>query len=106
MLIRLTSGKEALQAVMTSQPKTKDELATLSKQIMLAIISRHESNPLFPSFVEQLGKDLCESLTAAQTRKVSSTLSTLGNTKQQDERDKASGKKKVSSWSLESEHTS
>jgi hypothetical protein len=55
----------------------------------------HTSNPLYAAFVEQLSKDLCEGLTAVQTRKVSSALSVLGNTKQQEERDKASGKKKV-----------
>jgi len=62
---------------------------------MSVIISRHESNPLFATFVEILAKDVCESLNAVQTRKVSSSLGALGNTKQQDERDKASGKKKV-----------
>jgi translation initiation factor 3 subunit J len=63
---------------------------------MSALISRHESNPLYSAFVEQFTKDLCENLTAVQTRKIASALSVLGNTKQQDERDKASGKKKVS----------
>jgi hypothetical protein len=63
---------------------------------MTTVIAQHESNPLFASFVETLSKDLCESLTAAQTRKVASSLSVVGNTKQQEERDKASGKKKVS----------
>lgn len=42
-----------------------------------------------------LAKELCEGLNAVQTRKVSSSLSVLGNTKQAEERDKASGKKKV-----------
>jgi hypothetical protein len=63
---------------------------------MATIIAPHTSNALYAAFVEQLSKDLCEGLTAVQTRKVSSALSVLGNTKQQEERDKASGKKKVS----------
>ena len=88
-------GPETLQAILTSKPKSKDDFNTLSRQIMSVIISRHGSNPLYAAFAEQLSKDLCESLTAVQTRKVSSTLSVLGNTKQQEERDKASGKKKV-----------
>jgi translation initiation factor 3 subunit J len=75
---------------------TKGDFADLSRNIITAIISRHEGNPLYAAFVEQFGKDLCESLSAVQTRKVSSALSVLGNTKQQEERDKASGKKKVS----------
>lgn len=61
---------------------------------MSALISRHESNPLYATFVEQFVKDLSESLSAVQTRKVASALTVLGNTKQQEERDKANGKKK------------
>lgn len=91
--------KADLEAVLKAEPKTKDDFANLSKQIMNSVISRHESNALFSAFVEQLSKDLCESLTAVQTRKVSSSLNVLGNTKQQEERDKASGKKKVCSRS-------
>nr|WRH23638.1 cyclin-dependent protein kinase regulator [Naematelia aurantialba] len=88
-------SRETLKAVLESKPASKDGFATLSKQIVTAIIARHESNPLFPAFVETFAKDLCESLTAVQTRKVASGLSTLGNTKQQEERDRASGKKKT-----------
>jgi translation initiation factor 3 subunit J len=87
---------ENLKAIVTARPTTKADFTTLSQQIMSTIISSHTSNPLYAAFVEQLSKDLCEGLTAVQTRKVSSALSVLGNTKQQEERDKASGKKKVS----------
>lgn len=87
---------EALKAIVTSKPTTKADFNTLSQQIMSTIIAPHTSNALYAAFVEQLSKDLCEGLTAVQTRKVSSALSVLGNTKQQEERDKASGKKKVS----------
>lgn len=80
---------------MTAQPSTKADFTALSQQIMASIIAPHVSHPLYSAFVEQLSKDLCEGLTAVQTRKVSSALSVLGNTKQQEERDKASGKKKV-----------
>ncbi|EJT51844.1 hypothetical protein A1Q2_03009 [Trichosporon asahii var. asahii CBS 8904] len=83
----------ALKAVVGANPKTKDDFAELSRNIVAAITSRHQSSGLYPAFVEQLAKDLCESLSAVQTRKVSSALSVLGNTKQQEERDKASGKK-------------
>jgi translation initiation factor 3 subunit J len=84
-----------LKAIVTAKPTTKADFATLSTQIMSTIISPHTDNALYAAFVEQLAKDLCEGLTAVQTRKVSSALSVLGNTKQQEERDKASGKKKV-----------
>lgn len=86
----------ALKAVVGANPKTKDDFAELSRNIVAAITARHQASGLYPAFVEQLSKDLCESLSAVQTRKVSSALSILGNTKQQEERDKASGKKKVS----------
>lgn len=87
---------ELLQAIVTAKPKSKADFETLSKNLMAGLISPHASNPLFPAFAEQFAKDLCESLTAVQVRKVSSGLSTLGNTKQQEERDRASGKKKAS----------
>lgn len=83
----------ALKAVIGANPKTKDDFAELSRNIVAAITARHQASGLYPAFVEQLSKDLCESLSAVQTRKVSSALSVLGNTKQQEERDKASGKK-------------
>ncbi|RSH78591.1 Translation initiation factor 3 subunit J component [Apiotrichum porosum] len=91
--VELDSGA-ALKAALTAKPTTKSDFAELSKNIIAAITSKHEANPLYAAFVEQFGKDLCENLTAVQTRKVSSALSVLGNTKQQEERDKASGKKK------------
>ena len=86
-----------MKAIVTAKPTTKSDFATISTQIMSTIISPHTDNALYAAFVEQLAKDLCEGLTAVQTRKVSSALSVLGNTKQQEERDKASGKKKVGS---------
>ena len=83
-------------AIFSSKPKTKDDFLALSKQIVAEVTTRHAANPLYATFVEALAKDLCESLNAVQTRKVSSSLSVLGNAKQAEERDKASGKKKVS----------
>ncbi|ORX38607.1 eukaryotic translation initiation factor 3 subunit J [Kockovaella imperatae] len=89
--------KEMLQKILTSNPSSKDEFVELSQQIMTLILSRHASNPLYPIFAEQFAKDFCEPLTAVQIRKVGSGLSTLSNTKQQEERDKANGKKKPTS---------
>lgn len=94
--LTVTKAKETLEAILKASPKSKDDFATLSKQIMALLISRHQTNALYPSFAEQLARDLCEDLSAVQTRKVASGLSALGNVKQQEERDKASGKKKVS----------
>lgn len=83
--------------MLSARPSTKNDFSELSKNIYTSIVKKHESNPLYAHFVEQLVKDISTALTAVQTRKVSSALSVLGNTKQQEERDKASGKKKVSS---------
>ncbi|KAK4689502.1 translation initiation factor 3 subunit J, partial [Tremellales sp. Uapishka_1] len=96
-LMGLDSGDSAddLKTLLQLKPSTKAEFAEYSSLLMSALISQHASNPLYASFVENLSKDLCEGLTAVQTRKVSSALSILGNTKQQEERDKASGKKKA-----------
>lgn len=94
----LTPG-DALKAVLSAKPTTKADFNELSNNIIIAITSRHESNPLYSTFLEQFTKDLCANLNAVQTRKISSALSVLGNTKQQEERDKASGKKKVNSIS-------
>ncbi|KIR58872.1 translation initiation factor 3 subunit J [Cryptococcus bacillisporus CA1873] len=88
---------DALKSVLSARPSTKNDFAELSKNIYTSIIKKHESNPLYSQFVEQLAKDISTALTAVQTRKVSSALSVLGNTKQQEERDKASGKKKPAS---------
>ncbi|GMK58282.1 hypothetical protein CspeluHIS016_0503140 [Cutaneotrichosporon spelunceum] len=90
------STGDALKAAVSANPKTKADFNELSTNIILALVKKHEDNGLYPAFVEQFAKDLCESLSAVQTRKVSSALSVLGNTKQQEERDKASGKKKGS----------
>ena len=87
---------EALKAAVSAKPKTKDDFAELSRNIIAALIATHQDNALYPAFAEQLAKDLCDPLTAVQTRKVSSALGVVGNTKQAEEREKASGKKKGS----------
>lgn len=92
----IADQKEMLQAILTAKPKTKEDFSDFGKNIMAVIMKNHTSNPLYPAFVEGFAKDLCEPLSAVQVRKVGSGLGTLGNTKQQEERDKASGKKKVS----------
>ncbi|ODN92768.1 translation initiation factor 3 subunit J [Cryptococcus wingfieldii CBS 7118] len=89
-------SSDNLKAVLNSRPSTKDDFTKLSQQVYAAILKKHETNPLFSHFVEQLAKDACAPLTAVQTRKVSSGLGVLGNTKQQEERDSKGGKKKAS----------
>ncbi|WWC63250.1 uncharacterized protein I303_105850 [Kwoniella dejecticola CBS 10117] len=88
---------KTLQSIVTAKPTTKSDFTELAKDLFATLIKQHESSPFYATLAEELSKNLCESLTAVQTRKISSTLSVLGNTKQQEERDKASGKKKASS---------
>ena len=83
-----------MEQILTANPTSKEAFTDLAKSVM-TLLARHTSHPLYATFVEALSKDLCEPLTAVQTRKVSSAVTVIGNTKQQDERDKASGKKKV-----------
>ncbi|WVN90206.1 uncharacterized protein L203_105442 [Cryptococcus depauperatus CBS 7841] len=83
-----------IKSILLAKPATKNDFTTLSKDIYSVLLKKHELNPLYSHFVEQLAKDASAALTAVQTRKVSSALSVLGNTKQQEERDKTSGKKK------------
>lgn len=66
----------------------------LSGQIVEFIIKRHQTKPLYASFVEQLARDISQPLKDVEVRKVASVLTTLANEKQKEARDKASGKKK------------
>ncbi|KAJ3519287.1 hypothetical protein NMY22_g13277 [Coprinellus aureogranulatus] len=83
-----------LDALISAQPRTKEDFAKLSSQIIEFIIKRHQTKPLYASFVEQLARDLAQPLKDVEVRKVASVLTTLANEKQKEARDKASGKKK------------
>jgi translation initiation factor 3 subunit J len=60
-------------------------------------LKRHESKPLYPSFIEHHVKALSQPLRDIEVRKAASGLTTLANEKQKEQRDKASGKKKSKS---------
>ena len=66
----------------------------LSSNIIEFIIKRHQSKPLYATFVEQLVRDLAMPLRDVEVRKAASALTTLANEKQKEQRDKAAGKKK------------
>jgi len=91
-----TSSKE-LDSLISSNPKTKDEFAALSSKIIEYIIKRHQSKPLYASFVEHHVRALAEPLKDVEVRKAASGLTTLANEKQKEQREKASGKKKSKS---------
>ncbi|KAJ7218145.1 eukaryotic translation initiation factor 3 subunit J [Mycena pura] len=86
-----------LDSLISCQPHTKEDFIKLSNQIVEVIIKRHQSKPLYPTFIEHLARDLAIPLKDVEVRKVASGLTTLANEKQKEQRDKASGKKKLKS---------
>jgi translation initiation factor 3 subunit J len=77
------------------QPRTKEDFQKLSDRIIEFIIKRHQTKPLFPTFIEHHARALAMPLKDVEVRKVASGLTTLANEKQKEQRDKASGKKKL-----------
>jgi len=88
-----TSSAE-LDSLLSFQPRTKDDFIKFSNQIIEVVIKRHQSKPLYPTFIEHLARELAMPLKDVEVRKVASGLTTLANEKQKEQRDKASGKKK------------
>lgn len=89
-----TSSKE-LDSLISAQPRTKEDFIDLSNKIMEYIIKRHQTKPLYPTFVEHFVRELAQPLRDVEVRKAASGLTTLANEKQKEQRDKASGKKKT-----------
>ncbi|KIK55075.1 hypothetical protein GYMLUDRAFT_248882 [Collybiopsis luxurians FD-317 M1] len=87
-------GAKDLDALISFQPRTKDDFIKLSTMITELIIKRHQSKPLYPTFVEHHVRELAGPLKDVEVRKAASGLTTLANEKQKEQRDKASGKKK------------
>ncbi|TRM64313.1 eukaryotic translation initiation factor 3 subunit J [Schizophyllum amplum] len=88
-----TSSTE-LDAILSYQPRTKEDFQKLSGMIIETVIKRHQSKPLYSQFVEHLVRELAMPLRDVEVRKAASGLTTLANEKQKEQRDKASGKKK------------
>ncbi|KIK99596.1 hypothetical protein PAXRUDRAFT_491099 [Paxillus rubicundulus Ve08.2h10] len=87
-------GGQDLDSIISANPQKKEDFEALSNQIIEYIIKRHQSKPLYPSFVEYHVRQLAEPLRDVEVRKAASGLTTLANEKQKEQRDKASGKKK------------
>ncbi|KZT67966.1 eukaryotic translation initiation factor 3 subunit J [Daedalea quercina L-15889] len=88
-----TSSSE-LDALISAQPRTKEDFIKFSDQIVQYIIKRHQDKPLYPAFVEHHVRELAIPLRDVEVRKAASGLTTLANEKQKEQRDKTSGKKK------------
>lgn len=83
-----------MDALLSFQPRTKEDFIKLSDQIIEFVIKRHEDKPLYAAFVEHHVRQLALPLRDVEVRKAASGLTTLANEKQREQRDKTSGKKK------------
>ncbi|EUC57072.1 eukaryotic translation initiation factor 3 subunit J [Rhizoctonia solani AG-3 Rhs1AP] len=90
----LGDAPSELAELATFNPRNKEDFQRLSDMIIEHVIQRHQSKPLYATFVDLHVRALAESLRDVDIRKAASTLSTLANEKQKEQRDKASGKKK------------
>ncbi|KAG8690888.1 Translation initiation factor 3 subunit J component [Ceratobasidium sp. 395] len=90
----LGDAPSELAELVSFDPRSKDDFQKLSDMIIEHVIQRHQSKPLYATFIEMHARALAEPLRDVDVRKVASGLSTLANEKQKDQRDKASGKKK------------
>lgn len=64
-------------------PRTKQDYDALAENIAKAVVDLYGAKPLFPGFVESLCRALNVPLKDLDVKKVASTLSALGNEKQQ-----------------------
>lgn len=90
----LGDAPSELAELVTFNPRTKEDFQKLSNMIIEHVIQRHQSKPLYASFIELHARALAEPMRDVDVRKVASGLSTLANEKQKEQREKASGKKK------------
>ncbi|KAG8731746.1 Translation initiation factor 3 subunit J component, partial [Ceratobasidium sp. 423] len=90
----LLDAPSELAELVTFNPRNKEDFQKLSDMIIEHVIQKHQSKPLYASFVDLHVRALAESLRDVDIRKAASSLSTLANEKQKEQRDKASGKKK------------
>ncbi|EMD33929.1 hypothetical protein CERSUDRAFT_117452 [Gelatoporia subvermispora B] len=88
-----TSSSE-LDALISAQPRTKEDFVAFSDRIIQYIVQRHQDKPLYAAFVEHHVRELAAPLRDVEVRKAASALTTLANEKQKEQRDKTSGKKK------------
>lgn len=91
---RLGTDSKELDWLISAQPRTKEDFVEFSDKIIEYIIKRHQSKPLYATFLEHHVRQLAMPLRDVEVRKVASGLTALSNEKQKEQRDKASGKKK------------
>ncbi|KAF8525963.1 translation initiation factor eIF3 subunit [Hysterangium stoloniferum] len=89
-----SSASKELETLLTFNPRTKEDFQRLSSMIVDVVLKRHETKPLYASFIEHHVKALAQPLKDIEVRKAASALTTLANEKQKEQREKLSGKKK------------
>jgi translation initiation factor 3 subunit J len=93
-LVALGTSSPELDSLISANPRTKEDFQDFSAKIIEFIVKRHQSKPLYATFIEHHVRELCQPLKDLETRKAASALTTLANEKQKEQRDKASGKKR------------
>jgi len=88
----IASSSNDLNDLLTANPKTKEQFADLSRQIIEVIMKRLQNKPLYPAFIEHHIRELAQPLKDVDVRKTASVLTALANEKQKEQRE--GGKKK------------
>lgn len=94
LILPLNLASSDINTLLNFNPRTKDDFQALSSKIIEILLKRHESKPLYASFIEHHVRALAMPLKDIEVRKAASALTTLANEKQKEQRDKTSGKKK------------
>lgn len=94
LILYAAPSSSDIKTLLSFQPRTKEDFINLSDQL-INLIKSHQSKPLYPFFVEHYARALALPLKDVEVRKVASGLTTLANEKQKEQRDRASGKKRV-----------
>jgi len=90
----VSKGNGSLDQLLNFKAETKDDYQRLSALIIENILKKHETQPLYHTFVEYHVRELAQPLKDVEVRKAATALTTLANEKQKEQKDKASGKKK------------
>lgn len=76
--------------------RTAEDFNAFSAALAKQLISTYGTNANFPAFAQRFVREVCAPLRDVDVRKAASGLTTLGNEKQQAQRDAAPGSKKKS----------
>jgi len=81
------SSSKDLSDILKANPKTKEDFIHLSNRIIEVVVKRLQNRPLYAQFLEHHIRELATPLKDVDVRKCASTLTTLANEKQKEQRD-------------------